>query len=113
MAAFYADENVPLPVVESLRSLGHDLLTAFEAGQANQRIPDHEVLAFAARQDRALLTHNRRDFIKLHAAEGTAHAGLVVCTVDSDASAMASRIHRAVADQPTLKGVLLRVNREV
>ena len=49
MAAFYADENFPLQAVEALRRLGHDVLTAIEAGQANQRLPDDVVLDFAAR----------------------------------------------------------------
>ncbi len=44
MAAFYADESFPLAAVDALRRLGHDVLTAFEAGQANQRIPDEAVL---------------------------------------------------------------------
>lgn len=32
MARLYANENFPLPVVEVLRRLGHDVLTAGEAG---------------------------------------------------------------------------------
>jgi Domain of unknown function (DUF5615) len=36
MASLYADEDFPLPVVVDLRNLGHDVLTAHEAGQANQ-----------------------------------------------------------------------------
>jgi hypothetical protein len=32
----YADENFPLRVVEELRRLGHDVLTASEDGRANQ-----------------------------------------------------------------------------
>ena len=47
MADFYTDENFPLPVVELLRSLGHDVLTAKAAGNANLGIPDEQVLAFA------------------------------------------------------------------
>jgi predicted nuclease of predicted toxin-antitoxin system len=47
MARFYADEQFPFPVVELLRNLGHDVLTVQEAGNADQRIPDDEVLAFA------------------------------------------------------------------
>ncbi|WP_445305545.1 DUF5615 family PIN-like protein [Microcoleus sp. herbarium2] len=35
MARFYTDENFPLAVVELLRALGHDVLTAREAGNAN------------------------------------------------------------------------------
>ena len=42
MARFYSDENVPLDVVRGLRSLGHDVLTAFEAGQANRNTQDDE-----------------------------------------------------------------------
>jgi hypothetical protein len=43
----YADEQYPYPVVKCLREFGHDVLTVQEAGKANQRIPDDEVLAFA------------------------------------------------------------------
>ncbi len=79
MARFYADEQFPLPVVELLRNLGHDVLTVQEAGNANQRIPDEQVLAFAVSQERAILTINRIDFIRLHRRE---HFGIVVCTID-------------------------------
>ncbi|MBE9036923.1 DUF5615 family PIN-like protein [aff. Roholtiella sp. LEGE 12411] len=48
MARLYTDENFPLPVVEFLRIFGHDVLTAMNAGNANLRIPDENVLAFAA-----------------------------------------------------------------
>lgn len=40
MARLYADENFPLPVVEELRRLGHDVLTMYEDGRANQSISD-------------------------------------------------------------------------
>ncbi|HWX42816.1 MAG TPA: DUF5615 family PIN-like protein [Blastocatellia bacterium] len=40
----YADENFPLRVVLELRRLGHDVLTAFEDGRANQAVPDEDVL---------------------------------------------------------------------
>lgn len=48
MARLYANENFPLPVVESLRKLGHDVLTTWEAGKAEQAIGDSEVLAEAS-----------------------------------------------------------------
>ena len=50
MARLYADEQYPYPVVEFLRALGHDVLTVQEAGKANQRISDPDVLAFATRR---------------------------------------------------------------
>jgi hypothetical protein len=36
--ALYADENVPLRLVEELRRLGLDVLTALEDGRANQSL---------------------------------------------------------------------------
>ncbi|MFM6059699.1 MAG: DUF5615 family PIN-like protein, partial [Microcystis aeruginosa] len=79
MARFYADEQFPLPVVELLRNLGHDVLTVQGAGNANQRIPDDQVLAFAVGQERAILTINRVDFIRLHRRDNQ-HFGILVCT---------------------------------
>ncbi|HEY4759482.1 MAG TPA: DUF5615 family PIN-like protein [Thermoguttaceae bacterium] len=35
MARFYANENFPLPVVEELRRLEHDVLTTQESGLKN------------------------------------------------------------------------------
>jgi len=52
VARFYADEQFPKRVVELLRSLGHDVLTVQEAGNASQKNPDEEVLAFAVSIDR-------------------------------------------------------------
>ncbi len=34
MTHLYSDENFPRQVVEALRALGHDVLTALEAGNA-------------------------------------------------------------------------------
>jgi hypothetical protein len=43
MARFYSNENFPLLTVVKLRELGHEVLTALEAGNANQRILDEAV----------------------------------------------------------------------
>jgi predicted nuclease of predicted toxin-antitoxin system len=110
VARLYADENLPLQVVQALRALGHDVLTALEAGNANQSIPDEQVLAFATRYQRAVLTLNRREFIELHTRQSD-HAGIIVCTQDADARGQADRIHAAIADAETLQGCLIRVNR--
>ena len=45
MARLYSNENFPLPVVEKLRALGHDVLTIQETGKADQALPDKDVLA--------------------------------------------------------------------
>jgi hypothetical protein len=110
VAALYADENVPLPVVVALRAAGHDVLTAVEDGRANQQVPDPDVLARAAGLGRAVLTGNRRHFVRLHRAN-PAHAGVVAYTEDLDFLALAARIDAAVTAAPTLAGQLIRVNK--
>ena len=110
MAQLYADENFPLPVVEELRRLGHDVLTIHEAGQAGQAIPDETVLAFASAAQRAVLTLNRKHFILLHASQRD-HAGVIVCTFDPDFVRQAKRIHAAIGLEKQLSGQLIRVNR--
>jgi hypothetical protein len=108
MARLYADEDFDYPVVEELRRIGHDVVTVQEAGRHGD--PDTDVLAFAISQQRAVLTHNRRHFIRLH-RQTSSHAGIVVCTRDTDATALAQRIHHAIAACTTLDNHLLRVNR--
>jgi hypothetical protein len=110
VARIYANENFPYPVVEELRQLGHDVLTTSESGRAEQRLPDDKMLAFAISERRAVLTHNRRHFIGLHAKRPD-HCGIIVCTVDIDWHALTQRIHAAIKDFPTLKGQLIRINR--
>jgi hypothetical protein len=110
MARLYSNENFPFPAVEKLRELGHDVLTIQEAGKADQALPDKEVLAFAIRENRAVLTLNRRHFKRLH-RENPQHAGIVLCTVDPDFAGQAERIHSAISALASLAGQLIRVNR--
>lgn len=110
MARIYADENVPLPVVEELRRLGHDVLTTSDAGNAGTALPDEAVLAFAVAQNRILITLNRKHFILLHSSNPN-HNGIIVCSVDPDFNAQAHRIHKAMEAVGSLDGQLIRVNR--
>jgi hypothetical protein len=109
VARLYSNENFPQQVVLALRANSHDVLTTVEAGQANQEIPDAEVLAYATREGRAVLTLNRRDFIRLH-REWPDHAGIVVCAQDPDVPGQAARIHAAITAAGDLAGQLIRVN---
>ena len=110
MATLYADEDFSYPVIQRLRQLGHDILTAHAAGQAGQGIKDAAVVAFATAAGRAVLTFNRRHFIRLH-SEISSHAGIIVCTRDDDVVALADRIHQQLHSVPTLRNQLLRINR--
>jgi len=110
MARLYADEQFPRIVVLMLRNLGHDILTVQEAGKANQKIPDDEVLAFAVSNNRAVLTINRSDFIRLHNLQPD-HSGIIVCTEDLDRQRLAMGINQAIINMRTLNNQLVRVNR--
>ncbi len=110
MARLYGNENFPFPVVEGLRQLGHDVVTIQETGKAEQRTPDEDVLQLATADDRAVLTLNRKHFIRLHHQQPN-HAGIIVCTVDAGFAAQAGRIHAALGAAGDLQGQLIRVNR--
>jgi hypothetical protein len=94
-------------VVEELRRLGHDVLTAQEDGQTS--IPDPDLLARAHALGRAVLTHNRRHFERLH-RQGTVHSGILSATHDTDFPGLAVRIHGA-GNRLTPGRWCLRVNR--
>ncbi|WP_310484355.1 DUF5615 family PIN-like protein [Chamaesiphon sp. VAR_48_metabat_403] len=111
MASFYADEQFPKATTIALRSLGHDVLTVQEAGNANQKIPDEDVLAFATDKDRAVLTLNRYDFIRLH-KQSSAHAGIIVCSENTNFERLAEKIHEAVSPFANLNERLIRVYRD-
>jgi predicted nuclease of predicted toxin-antitoxin system len=112
MASFYADEQFPFQVTELLRNLAHDVLMVQEAGNANQRIPDDEVLAFAIGKERSILTINRTDFMRLHRFDDN-HFGIVVCTNNRNWEQFAARIDEAVKVEGSLQGKLIRVVRPV
>ena len=110
MANLYADEQFPRIVVKLLRELGYDILTVQEAGKANQRIPDEDVLAFAIADNRAVLTINRSDFIRLHNLQPS-HAGIIVCTEALNRQRLATQIHEAITNTVNLTNKLIRINR--
>jgi hypothetical protein len=70
MARLYADEDFSYPTVEELRRLGHEVLTAREAGEGGEGKTDEEVLAFAVAQNRAVVTFNRRHSVVPNLAVG-------------------------------------------
>lgn len=110
MPQLFTDENFPLPTVEALRQLGHNVVTLAEAGYSNQAVPDEDVLAIATAANRVLVTLNRKHFIRLHQITSN-HAGIIVCTVDADFVALARRIDATIRIQSEMKNQLLRVNR--
>ena len=73
MFEIVADENVPTPVIEALRSNGYDVHRVQE--EYGQGTNDSEVLRACAEEGYVILT-NDNDFALL--AEETEHAGVVI-----------------------------------
>ena len=70
---------------------------------------DEDVLAFAGRDARAVMTLNRKHFVDLHRSRPD-HADIIVCTFDLDFVSQAHRIHAAIASESELIRKLIRVN---
>ncbi|MBE9232077.1 DUF5615 family PIN-like protein [Cuspidothrix issatschenkoi LEGE 03284] len=110
MVRLYADENFPLEIVRQLRQYQYDVLTSYEAGKANQGIPDDEVLAFATQEKRVLLTLNRDDFIALHQSE-ISHAGIIICKDDRDYIGQAKILQTCLGENSDFTNRLIRIKK--
>lgn len=110
MARIYADEQFPFAVIRLLREMGHDVLTMQDTKQAGKKISDEEVLNFAVENNRAVLTLNRKDFIKLHHTISN-HYGIIICRDDRNWQELAQRINKAILSIKFLDKQLIRVNR--
>jgi predicted nuclease of predicted toxin-antitoxin system len=74
------DEMLSASIAEQLRAKGHDFL-AVVADPALTALPDDQILAHAARTERALVTANIKDFMPLdtrYRAASQEHAGLIL-----------------------------------
>lgn len=112
MTRFYANENFLLDLVKELRRLGYDVLTSYEAGQANQSISDENVLNFAQERERVVITLNREDFITLH-KQGKAHSGIFICKEDRDYQGQTEKIHEFILNaSQSLKNRLIRIKKQ-
>lgn len=101
---FYLDEDLPPDIAELLRKQGVDAVSAHEAGNAQR--PDQEQLAFAAQEERAIVTRDARHFIVLSQEairRQTPHAGIIICPPsmrESEISAIADALIRVATRYP-------------
>jgi hypothetical protein len=66
----------PPALAQRLRDAGHDVLAVLDMQVGLASHSDDDVLAWAARNDRCVVTENVRDFARL-AALAVAHAGII------------------------------------
>ena len=78
-ASLYTDEDIANLIATLLRARGLDILTTIEAEMTG--CSDEQQLAYAATQERCILTHNRVDYERLHLSyiqTGQQHSGIIV-----------------------------------
>jgi len=112
----YLDENLSPSIATLLKKHGIDATTAYEFG--NVQLNDRAQLAYATREERAIVTANVVDFIALaHEAVATnaEHAGIILVSSSfrgDEFQAIADGIVEALAPYRTgLRGVVIYVNR--
>jgi hypothetical protein len=111
MIDLYSNENFPFDMVLALRQLDYNVLTSHDADQANQGIPDDEVLAFAQQQTRAIITLNCDDFLTLHRS-GIQHSGIIICKEDRDDIGQVQALHIYLQSHTDLTNRLIRVKKQ-
>src|SRR2546427_6489696 len=88
----YADENLDRFLIQALRLRGLDVFSAREAGRLGAA--DDEQLAYATSLARTLVTHDHRDFRRLHRQwqeAGRPHGGIAIVPQSGPAARRAVR----------------------
>ena len=112
----YLDEDLSPSIALLLRQRGVDATSAHEVG--NSQREDHAQLADATRENRAIVTRNVVDFLRLArdaVAKNTPHAGIVLLPSSfrgDEYQAIAGAIVEDLKPYPHgLEGVILHVKR--
>ena len=80
-ARLYLDEDVRPLLAEILSARGYDVTSAIQ--KRRQGLTDQQQLEFATHEERTFVTHNIRDFVKLHPIFLERHSGIVVSNQES------------------------------
>jgi hypothetical protein len=76
LSGILLDEMYPPALARQLRSHGHDVVAVLDVEVGLAAKTDEDVLAWAARNGRCVVTENVSDFARL-AQQGFSHAGLI------------------------------------
>lgn len=98
----FCDQNIAVETVEYLRLLGHDVLGTRDVGLAFAS--DHEVLGYAIRTGRILLTYNA-DFGDIRVFPAGTHAGIIRLRIAQQTAEVLHPILEKALDQLVGKGL--------
>lgn len=112
MTGVLLDEMYPPTLAQQLRDKGHDVVAALDVEVGPSSRSDEDVLAWAARNDRCVVTENIRDFARL--APVVPHAGIIFVSSQrfprtrNGIARLADALHDLIASQgiPSHDGVI-------
>lgn len=108
MRLLFADEHVPIAIVDELIQRGASVLTLKELDLENEGIADDRVLEIAARYSSTVITFNRKDFIKLHRRE-IPHGGIILCKYNMPLDMLIDKIMDLLAAENDFSNRLFRM----
>ncbi|MBI1930112.1 DUF5615 family PIN-like protein [Candidatus Poribacteria bacterium] len=100
--ALYLDEDINISLAARLRGHGYNVITTVEVGNLSNS--DDKQLEYATNNGRAILTHNRKHFRRLHTdwkSRGQHHWGIIVSvhlSLDELERRMLNLLRRVSAD---------------
>jgi hypothetical protein len=101
MTQLLLDEMYPPALAQQLRDQGHDVLAALDVEVGLSSRSDEDVLAWAARNRRCVVTENVRDFARL--APMMPHSGIIFVSAQrfprtrSGIAGLAAALHELIA----------------
>jgi predicted nuclease of predicted toxin-antitoxin system len=105
-------------LTEALRAAGHDVVRVVDVEELGMGASDIEVLNYAVRDDRVLVTKNGSDFTEIIARDSIAHPGVLVVHYQQDGSPLSvAIIAQAIANvgktYANTRKLVLSVNQHV
>ena len=105
------DEDFNHKVLKILTEVPYDVTSIKELGLDRKWFSDEDVLKTAIELNRVILTHNKRDFIKLH-RKAEWHPGIITCYQTADFETLAGKIISLIEGVDSFENSLFRINKQ-
>lgn len=105
------DEDFNHKVLKVLAEASYDVTSIRELGLDRKWFSDEDVLKTAIELNRIVLTHNKKDFIKLH-RNTEWHPGIITCYQTADYEVLANQVLNLLQEVDSFESKLYRINRQ-
>jgi len=105
------DEDFNHKVLKGLADASYDVTSIRDLGLDRQWFSDEDVLKTAIELGRIVLTHNKRDFIRLH-RKTNQHPGIITCYQTSDHDTLTGKILQLLEEVDSFENNLFRIYKQ-